>query len=356
MTVTDDQIAELWAQKEAETPRKVYKHYLPLLEAADITITEAQDPHRVYTGIDAFDREMEGVGRGHMLVIIGYSHSGKTLCLLKMLEKNAGKKIAYFCPDETAPLVLTKLTSITSQVPAKALTNRIRQGDEKAIELLKATARDKFPNLAVYDGPLSPKTMEEAYTEVCNEVWHSDADMVIVDYLDNLDAGDSAATRFGFLKSWGKEKKVPLIVIHQTSRTAGSGGQALGIDSGSYGGETYATFMIGVRRKKNALLEAIKQERSKVSPDASKLSEYERDLRWHEYTITLNMPKNKRPGGRTVDEIDFELDTDTGAIYPLNDGEPPSQWVREASLASRDPGPEPVTNDDVTWTEQEMDF
>ena len=42
-------------------------------------------------------------------------------------------------------------------------------------------------------------------------------------------------------------------MLHQTSRTAGARGQAMRIDSGNYGGETHATFQIGVWRKRAAI-------------------------------------------------------------------------------------------------------
>lgn len=332
-TLTKEEAAAGWEELAA----KRYRHYHPLTEAAEATIAEAQDPHRIYTGIDQFDEQMRGVGRGHMLTLVGFSHSGKTLVLLKMLQKNKHKRIAYFCPDETASLVLTKLTAIETGIGSRELERRTSEGDEEAIDLLYATAKVHFPNLAVYDGGLTPSLMEAAYAELVQDVWEGQpADMVVVDYVDLLDdAGDTAPAKFNWLKSFGKKHKVPLILIHQTSRSAGSDGRAMKIDSGSFGGESHATFMIGVRRKKNAILAELADARSKATPPLERIQELEHDLLIHEYTITLNLVKNKRPGGRTVDEIDFELDIETGRLYPLALGQLPEQWSNEHSLAAK---------------------
>lgn len=333
-------LADKWAALEAaadETPqpRKAYRHYVPLEEGVAATVAEATDTKRIYTGVDLFDYQMRGVGRGHLLNIVGYSHNGKTLFLLKMLEENADKRIAYFCPDETITLVLSKLTAITTGVSAREIEARLADGDVDAEQLLRETARDKFPNLAVFDKGLSPTVMEEAYNEVC-DVWGSPADMVIVDYVDLFeDAGDTAATKFNWLKAWGKNKRVPLVLIHQTSRAAGADGRAMTISSGNFGGEQHATFQIGVRRKKNAILAELAEARSKANPPVDRIAELESSLRFHEYTITLNLVKNKRPGGDTVDETDFELDLPTGRIIPLPPDGIPRQWSRNHSAAAK---------------------
>ena len=353
--ITEQEAQDAWATLEAEAAKpKVYRHYVPLADAADATVAEAQDMQRIYTGVQEFDTEMRGVGRGHLLNIVGYSHSGKTLFLLLMLQANKHKRIAYFCPDETASLVLVKLTAMITGVGARELERRVSEGDQEAIELLKATALVHFPNLAVFEDGLTPHFMEAAYNELKEEVWDGkDAEMVIVDYVDLLqDAGDTAATKFNWLKAFGKLKNLALVLIHQTSRSAGSDGKAMKIDSGNFGGEQHATFMVGVRRKKNSILSELGELRSKATPNIERIQELESDLKIHEYTITLNLVKNKRPGGNTVDEIDFELDIETGNIRRLPADGIPEQYSRNHSLASK----EAKTQLTPTWTEQEMDY
>lgn len=335
--LTDTDFAAGWGELEATKVSHKYIHYVPLSEAAKATVSEAQDQHRVFTGIPSFDAEMRGIGRRHLCNIVGYSHSGKTLVLLHMLLANKDKRIAYFCPDETQSLILVKLTSIITGVGAKDLEQRIAAGDSEAIHLLTETATEHFPNLAVYEDGLTPSKMDAAFDELTEDVWGHEADMVIVDYVDLMeDCGETPPQKFNWLKAWGKSKNVPLILIHQTSRSAGASGRAMTISSGNFGGEQHATFQIGVRRKKNSIMEELAEARSKASPNIEKIADLQHSLLEHEYTITLNLVKNKRPGGACVDEMDMELDVSTGALHLMAHGDKPYQWQQQHSLAAKE--------------------
>tara|TARA_R110000772_G_scaffold41986_2_gene97871 strand:- start:489 stop:1544 length:1056 start_codon:yes stop_codon:yes gene_type:complete len=326
-----------WEILETKKADHKYVHYIPLSEAAKATVSEAQDQHRVFTGIPTFDAEMRGIGRRHLCNIVGYSHSGKTLVLLHMLMANKEKRIAYFCPDETQSLILVKLTSIITGVGAKELEQRIANGDSEAIHLLMETATEYFPNLAVFEDGLTPSRMDAAYDELTEDVWGDEADMVIVDYVDLMeDCGDTPPQKFNWLKAWGKRRNVPLILIHQTSRSAGASGKAMTISSGNFGGEQHATFQIGVRRKKNSIMEELAEQRSKASPNVEKIADLQHSLLEHEYTITLNLVKNKRPGGACVDETDMELDVSTGALHLMAHGDKPYQWQQQHSLHAKE--------------------
>ena len=48
----------------------------------------------------------------------------------------------------------------------------------------------------------------------------------------------------------------------------------------------------------------------------------------HEYTVSVNLVKNKRPGGDLLPEVDFELIKATGQLRPLAKNEMPQQWQR----------------------------
>ena len=357
-TLTDADLIEGWGALEEESKNRNYLYYRPLSDAAKSTVSEAQDQQRVFTGIDAFDTETRGIGRGHLLNIVGYSHSGKTLLLLKMLMENKAKRIAYFCPDETASLVLVKLTAILTGIGARDLEARIASGDSEAIHLLTETATTHFPNLAVFDGGLTPTKMDEAYTELVEDVWGTDDEtFCIVDYVDLMDDCGEVPQKFNWLKAFGKAKNVPMILIHQTSRSAGSAGKAMTLSSGNFGGEQHATFQIGVRRKKNSIMAELADARSKAQPNAEKIAELQHDLLIHEYTITVNLVKNKRPGGACVDEIDFELDVATGAMYPLAEGDMPYQWSqRHSAYAKQIAATATAAPAAPSWEEQEMAY
>ena len=340
-----------WAAFESPTPppsdpQKSYEHYRPLADAATAFVKEAQDSRRIFTGMDVLDQQMRGIGAGHLCLIVGYSHSGKTQVLLSWLRHNRDKRIAMFIPDEPAPLVLTKLTAVTHRIPARELEARVADGDRDAIEMLRATATDEFPNLAVFDKPLTPSVLERGYNEV-SDVWGQEPDLVIVDYVDLVQAGETAQSKFDLIKGFGSRHEVPMIAIHQTSRSSGAEGRRLTIASGNYGGEQHATFLLGVRRKRSAIMAEIDLQREKAERGSEaaydKIAELEHDAHIHQYTMTVSLLKNKRPGGGLVEEFDLEIDQDTGALYELKHGELPSQHLynieREREARRADPTP-----------------
>jgi hypothetical protein len=182
--------------------------------------------------------------------------------------------------------------------------------------------------------------MERAYNEVC-DVWQAKPDLVVVDYLELVEAGEQVPEKAGFLKGFGRRHDVPMLVLHQTSRTSGADGRKLTISSGAYGGEQQATSIIGVRRKKYEISSEIQELKERLDRNHSekaqeRLETLQYEQKVHEYTITLSLLKNKRPGGTLVDDVDFELDINTGRLWELRDGELPDQYLRRATWSQPD--------------------
>lgn len=324
MRLSAEQISAGWdtVGRTQSAPPSDYRMYSPLSDAADSFVRWAQSPHeRVHLGINRIDQEMRGIAPGEMAMMLGFAHGGKTLLLLHALRHNRDKHIAMFIPDEPRQLVLTKLTCIQHNIDARELEARVASDDQDAIDLLRRTAEEDFPNLAVFDQPLTSSDMERAYNEVC-DVWGQVPDLVVVDYLDLVEAGETVPDKATFLKGFGRRHDIPLLVLHQTSRTAGADGAKLTMSSGSYGGEQQATSIIGVRRKKyqiaaeiNELIEKLDRSHSERAQD--RLDYLRSEARIHEFTVTVSLLKNKRPAGQLVDDIDFELDTATGRLTDL---------------------------------------
>ena len=303
-----------------------YAHYQPLAGAAHRLIAEAQTERKVYTGIELFDREMRGISPGHLAMFIGYSHSGKTLLLLHMIRHNRDKRIAWFVPDEPAPLILTKLACMEHGVSGAELEARLADGDPWGLRVLNETI-ERYDNLAIFDKSLTPRTMSQGYDEACDH-WGATADLVIVDYLELVRVGDSLAAKAEFVKGFGSDRDVPMAVAHQVSRSAGSRGQSMRIDSGNFGGETWATFQIGVSRRRSAIIAELQDLHSRsYRPDSiyERIAMLEHDLEIAQYTVTINLNKNKRPSGRLVEDIEMEMDLETGVLTPLN-GDLPRQY------------------------------
>ena len=349
--------AAAWGTLETHSEETVYKkppkHYRPFADAAERFITEAQQTKRFYTGIPQFDAEMRGLSPGHLGVVVGYSHSGKTQLVLHMLRNNRLAKIAYFCPDEPAPLVLTKLTSLTHNIPARELEEKVGSGDREAITLLRQTAEEEFPNLIVFDKPLTTSVLNDGYKEAC-DVWGAAADINIVDYVDLVQGPEVVPQKFDILKSFVSVNETAMWAIHQTSRSGGAEGKAMTISSGNYGGEQHATMMIGVRRKKSALMaelseQRVKQLRNPTDTIAQKIVELEYEMSIAEFTLTANVVKNKRPGGALVDELDFEIAMSTGRIFQLADGALPQQWLRRNQATQPVSEPAALAEEEEFW-------
>jgi len=320
-----------------------YRFFRPLEDAAGEWVRWARSPEkRIYTGIPELDAAMRGTAPGELTIVAGFAHSGKTVVTTQVILNNTNRHIAMFTPDETRVLVLIKLTSIVHGVSAEELEQRVANGDGAAEELVRATARDHFPKLAVFDQGLTLNMMDSALDEA-EEHWRSSADLVIYDYVDLLEGGaEDTKGKIDQLKGWGKRRHVPLYAMHQSSRSKGANGARVTIDSGAFGGEQQATHMIGVRRKKQQLTGQIAEIEEKIRNSADpkpswddQLIRLQAELRHHQRSITINLVKNKRPPSRLVDDIDFDLDPNTGRISPYvmpRVGTPSPTYVEEAAF------------------------
>jgi hypothetical protein len=321
-------------------PLSENRMYSPLGESVDSFVRWAQSPQeRINLGIARIDTEMRGIAPGEIAMVLGFAHGGKTLLLLHTLRHNRDKHVALFIPDEPRELVLIKLTCITHNIDARVLEQRVANHDQEAINLLHQTANEDYPNLAVFDQSLNASDMERGYNELC-DVWGQAPELVVVDFLDLVQAGETVPDKANFLKGFGRKHDVPLLVLHQTSRHAGADGRKPTMSSGAFGGEQQATAILGVRRRKyeiqteiNELIEKLNRSGSERSQERLDYLRFEQKI--HEHTVTVNLLKNKRPAGQLVDDVDFELNAMTGRMRELN-GELPRQY-RQMGLEYEQP-------------------
>ena len=325
---------------------RAFEHYRPLTEAADEFIEWARSPEdRVYTGIRELDEAMRGTAPGEITLVQGFTHSGKTLVITEMILNNPDTLIVLFTPDETRPLVLTKLTSALHGISAEELERRIQQDDAEARELLISTAQ-RYGKLAIFDESVSVVDMDNMMDEV-RAAYGERPMAVIFDYAELLEGPDDVKAKMTALKSWGKRQKVAMFVLHQTSRTSGSGGKKMNIDSGSYGGEQQATHVIGVRRKKYMHMAALALLEDKIanSTNPKSIEEYKSRIRQIETvdiprdmdTVTVSLVKNKRPPCRLVDDIDYKIDLATGRVLRIeHPTDEPAVMARISKAAALD--------------------
>lgn len=312
---------DLVASPDAHLAQSTY--YKPLSDAVDEFVHWAQTPgERIYLGFDNLDSQMRGVAPSEMLLVNGYSHSGKTLFLLSVLNANRDKTVVYFCPDEPRTLTLVKLACVANGVNAYELEQQVADNDPSGIDLLKHTATEQFPHLAVFDQPMTLSDMEKAMGETTNLL--GKPAVMVFDYLELLQGGgEDVPSKANTIKAFGKRHHVPLIVLHQSSRTAGADGRKMTISSGAYGGEQQASHIIGVRRKKFEIESQIQEINEKLAKGTATERLLERldvlryEERIHAHTVTLNLVKCKRPASMLLDDIDFEIEQGTGRLLPM---------------------------------------
>jgi KaiC/GvpD/RAD55 family RecA-like ATPase len=317
----DTDLMERIDKAEREPAR--YRHFRPLSDAVDEYEKWSRDvADRIYTGIDTLDVAIRGTAPGELTLIQGHVHSGKTLVATSIIQENHGQPFVVFTPDETRTLILTKLTALEKGVGAEALEEMIQADDTEAHAFLMETA-EKYGRLAVYDESVTIRDMEHMMDEATHALGQRPKG-VIFDYVELLDGIDDVKAQLSALKRFGKEQRVALFAIHQTSRTAGAGGRKLTINSGAYGGEQQSMHVIGVRRKKYMYYQILAdlEEKMQQTVNPTMLSNYESKraeilnvlLPASENTVTVSLVKNKRPPCRLIDDLDFLLDPNTGRL------------------------------------------
>jgi len=241
---------------------------------------------------------------------------------MQILTANRDKNVVYFCPDEPRTLTLIKLACLVHKIEGRRLEQMIADNDPEGIELLESTAREWFPNLAVFDQFMSLSDMEKGMIEVDRHL--GQPALMVFDYLELLIGDETVPAKANTIKAFGKRHNIPLIVLHQSSRTAGAEGKKQTISSGAYGGEQQASHIIGVRRKKFEIEHQIREIVEKLDKSTANERMLERldNLRYeqqlHENTITVNLVKCKRQDAMLLDDMDFEIEQGTGRLLRLN--------------------------------------
>lgn len=301
--LSPDEIAERIAAVEgAQAPSVVsndYRYVQPFSNTADTLIDYIQNSDgRLMFGLKEVDMMTRGFGPGELCYVTGFAHSGKTQLFLTAICNNLDRRIVLFTFDEPAELVLAKLVALSRGKSYEWIEQQIKEKNEQVIRQVREVAANEMKNLIVIDSSLSLGQMSEALREA-EDYWGASVDGVGIDFLELLRSEESEVEKKSQeLKRWVMEENVPVLCLHQGSRGNAGKGQKLTMQSMKYGGEAEATFVIGVRRKK----------------DDEGLDEWERNK--HANTVSISVIKNKRPPSKKG-ERDFALDPETGLIRPL---------------------------------------
>ena len=285
----------------AESVERKYRYVRPLTTAAEgLLAYMSNEEGRLMTGIHELDVMTRGFGRGELVMVTGRAHSGKTQIVLNTIVNNPNKRIILFTPDEVSELVLSKLVSIKHGINAEDVERRVKSGDQVTIDLVKRTATHDFRNLIVIDESLTLRQCADALAEA-QDYWGDEAEMVAFDYLELLpgdDGSDGVVGKAQAVKRWTKNANVPVMCLHQASRSSGNRGQAAGMNAMRYGGESEAIFVIEAYRKR----------------EDESMDDFDR--RRHANTLSINLAKNKRPPSK-VGMFDVFMDPATGSVRSL---------------------------------------
>lgn len=286
---------------EAAPTKRKFRFARPLWTAAETWVEYLRNTdERWMLGLKEIDVLTRGFGRGELVYITGFAHSGKTQVFLTAMLHNLQKPTVLFTFDEPAELVLAKLVGMRLRRDGEVLEAAVKGGDKATIAMVHDLASREFKNLMVIDEPLGLSDMTIALEEATAQ-FSRPVEAVGIDYLELLRADETEIEKKSqALKRWTKGVMLPVICLHQGSRGNAGKGQELTMQSMKYGGEAEATFVIGVRRKRDD-------------------PEFVQNSSLHD-TVSVSVLKNKRPPSRKG-EHDFFMDPSCGAISSMHDVE-----------------------------------
>lgn len=261
---TDQQVADFLETQpeEVEVPYKDINFRIDEY----VNYVRNLDTLRMSFGFKELDELLRGLNPGEIAALMGRANTCKTLMSTDMVDKMAalGKGV---------PTVLFSLempsTSITERMitqflhvrtegdlsPSKVIEEKVRDGDPETMEWL-TKLRIAHHHLVIIDTPgLSVKDMERLLDYVEAHHFHEPVRMIVVDHLQIMrseGATDYSRTTAAAkdLRDMTRRRQIGTIVLVQTSRKGGSGGDPVSMDDGRDSGaiEEVMDFIFGIWR------------------------------------------------------------------------------------------------------------
>jgi replicative DNA helicase len=321
-----DRVRELVRAREEQVVRSTvaraeerYTYVRPFLAAAvDLIDYLTDEAPRFEWGLPELDDPLQGIARGELCYLTGKAHSGKTQLVLNALCNAPETRMLWFTPDETEAKILAQLVALIYDIDAFRLGERMKAKDPDAFNLAYHVTTNVIPNLIIVPQALTFPEMTDALHQA-EDYWGNGCETVMVDYLDLLPGGTDytgTKTKSVNMKAWAKRNRQPVICVHQPRRGGAERGERIGMDDLHMGGDTEATFVLGVYRRR---------DRYRASLE---------DKYTHQDTVTVNISKNKHPPC-TTGEFDFHLHPTSGRIRPLRAADlvQPGQPIDSARVA-----------------------
>jgi len=253
-----------------EPARPVAVPALPTcLDIVERLIEDAADTSNKWAlGVHDIDDALAGgLKKREVMVVAGKAHTGKTLLLTNAVARNPNNIVMWMTPDEPDLMVLSRILSIRLNKNPREVHDLASRGDERILTALRHQSDTDLKNLRIIDRSAFSRYGAELRRmghNVCGPIDVADhmlgtwaevqygrkADVFIWDFASQLDDGELGddPSRISALKSLGMRHDAVTIIVHQASRGSANRGTALGIESGRYGGEDMAHFMLTVWR------------------------------------------------------------------------------------------------------------
>ena len=181
------------------------------------------------SGFIELDKMTAGFQPGTLIILAARPAMGKTACALSMARNIAveqGKPVAFFSLEMTGVELAMRLISAEAQIAG----DKLKKGDLRQDELVQLEARtqrlneakifiDDTPQLTIYELRAKCRRLKD----------HHDIQMVFIDYLQLMSAGNDTLNRNGNreqeistisrqLKALSKELGIPVLAMAQLSR------------------------------------------------------------------------------------------------------------------------------------------
>lgn len=315
-----------WSKKEIEDPYKTASEYTEILLklvsgtetektlASDILIEydelrkeygEKRETGQKYigleTGFEKVDDLTDGVRKGHLWVIGGYTSTGKTMFALNLakglIEKE--KKVAFYSLEMTRVEIMERLLGIFTGMPSRKIT----KGDLDEFEnkdLKEALDFFNKNDLSVHG---SKGTLNEILMSIKVEIMTRKIDCLFIDYgqlvaTDDQSEYDTMRRISVELQTFAKQNKIPIILLSQISNESARNESPVIGFKGSGAIAASADLAIELKTDKNE----------------SKEDRIAKIIKGEKIKVVLAIRKNRH--GKTG-EVDFWFDTKNGQFSQI---------------------------------------
>ncbi len=214
------------------------------IDSLNTSVTEWANSfgYRIPLGFSSVDRRIGGgLHKGELMLVIAYPSGGKTTWVLNSLFANSNYRAVFFSIDMMRVPVYEKLVAIANGVQLLEVDAPID------MEMFNKT-KERLPNLHIID-QVAINTEDIAET-----IQALNADIAYIDFLQLVDPLNVRQHNLTIdaicreLRGIGQELNCAMVALHQPSRTSGKPTMALTMQSGQFGGEQQADYVVGLYR------------------------------------------------------------------------------------------------------------